>query len=565
MATQTSTPTFDLSKVQTDPTTGMVKTGAGTSVNPTYLGQAGYDQAVNYASTLSTPTVITSGAAQDHMNDVKTQHADIVSGISNQSTNVATAKAAASAAATAEADRQAKIKETQAQIDAKKEELRIKEAALAGDSSDGTTNTDTTVTDPNHPPLSQEGDAQDKSLKDATDQYNQQSLDLETEKQKVLDSLTSITQGTFPLSAPEQAQIDGLKNEFATMIAGQKLQNITDQGLGNIRGYQGGAAEYDPTFQAKTIGSIVTGGLNKVADLESKMAKAVADLTEAFQTKKYDQIKGAWDIYSSAAKDRMTTLQKTIDDARKVVKDAQDKQIQASRDNAISGLLAQGITDPNQIMSLLSESAAASGTTSDFTADEVGKALKNLAPNNELDKLSGATKDFFILKGQGQLPGNIASLPENQQMMAYLKTIKAATTVGTSGNKISLSDVKNLGLPISTVGMNQDDIIASLQTETPPAWFMEKLQNETKQSLDPSTTYVKDAWNTFRNNSIDSAEGTAVKDSPNYTKAKEDFGALYDLNSDELDKIATEVVNKMVTETLSYADAVTAVQNELQK
>ncbi len=163
------------------------------------------------------------------------------------------------------------------------------------------------------------------ALKAANDAYQVQAKSVQA-------TIANIANGVTPLDAGEQAQVDGLTSQFNTLIQQQLQQNTSATGAGNIRGYQTGSAEYDPSFQVKTIGSIVSAGIAKVSDLQVKEASALAQLTQGFRTGKITMIKDAWDVYQSAYNDRKDALQKTIDDTQKAIKDAQDQQ-QKVQDN----------------------------------------------------------------------------------------------------------------------------------------------------------------------------------------------------------------------------------------
>lgn len=153
--------------------------------------------------------------------------------------------------------------------------------------------------------------------------------------QQFHDTMTGFNNGSIPLSPGEQAQVTGLQQSYQQLIDQQKQSNIGASGLGNIRGFQTGSAEYDPTFQAKTIGSIVSAGLSKVAALNTSMASAVAELTDRLRNNDFTHIKDAYDDYNKYLTDRRDTIQKTITDAQQAIKDAQaekDKQQQYQLD-----------------------------------------------------------------------------------------------------------------------------------------------------------------------------------------------------------------------------------------
>ncbi len=139
------------------------------------------------------------------------------------------------------------------------------------------------------------------------------------------DAITNIQNGTTPLTAGEQAQIDGLTAQYKTMIDTQTLMNTNATGTANIRGYQTGAAEYDPTFQQKTIASVAAAGAQKVAALQSELATTVSQLTEAFHNNDIAAIKDTMAAYDAAYTKSSDALQKTITDTQAAIKNAQDQ------------------------------------------------------------------------------------------------------------------------------------------------------------------------------------------------------------------------------------------------
>lgn len=168
-------------------------------------------------------------------------------------------------------------------------------------------------------------------------QTNQQYQDAYTQ---FANTTNAIINGTVPLSAGEQAQVSSLQQQYQALIQQQTLSNTSMQGIANIRGYQTGAAEYDPTFQQKTIGSIVQGGLNKIADLNTKMAGAVATLTDTLKNNDLANIKAQFDELQTFTQNRQTQLQNTITTAQTAIKNAQDEAEQKTKD-ALAALVEQ--------------------------------------------------------------------------------------------------------------------------------------------------------------------------------------------------------------------------------
>lgn len=246
---------------------------------------------------LSSPAIINSKAATTNLNNIKNTVTDLNTGMQIQSAKNS-ADSAASDASQTEAD---KLKVEQ---DQKNKELAIKARALNNDEDGDTTSEYDTSQN-------------EKELANVSEAF-------EAEAENVNKTIKNIQNGTVPLTPGEQAQIDGLTQQFNQLIDQQKLTNIQGSGEGNIRGYQTGSAEYDPSFQVKTIGSIVTAGLNKVADFNIQMAGAIAKMTQGFKENKISAIKDAWDIYSTALEKRQDTLTKTIERTTEAAKQARE-------------------------------------------------------------------------------------------------------------------------------------------------------------------------------------------------------------------------------------------------
>lgn len=303
-------------------------------------------------------TVITSNAAQDHIDTTVKPNTDALNqAIAAQNAKVAADKATQDAnnAAQAEKDKQTQIELNKAKLDQSVQDNKAKVIQAAAGGTGGPTDTtqtpppknvqpyaDVNGTNPNNWQVvtNQDGSVQtatrnsdgsytpvDQNLvsqANAQAQLAQSQAAYQAEADKVTTAINNIANGVIPLNAGEQAQVDGLKQSYQQLIDQQTLANTNATGAANVRGYQTGAAEYDPTFQTKTIGTIVTGGLNKIADLNVKMAGAVATLTDQIKQNDIANIKSAWDVFSAASDKRTTQLQKTITDTAAAIKDAKD-------------------------------------------------------------------------------------------------------------------------------------------------------------------------------------------------------------------------------------------------
>lgn len=273
-----------------------------------------------------------------------------------------------------------------------------------------TNNTATLPTDTSEiTPLQNTIDTTSKDINTTNQEYDDAAT-------QVHNTLMGFQNGSIPLTPGEQAQVAGLQQHFGQFIDQQKLTNIGASGMANIRGYQTGAAEYDPTFQAKTIGSIVTAGLNKVADLNIKMASAVAGLTQSFKENDMNAVLKTWNQYQEVSKNRTEALQKTVDQAQKAMDEAKKEQAIATRDTNIAKLFDQGITSASAIMEKLNSEGGS------YSIKDVDEALKIINPSADLAGLSADYRTFLALKKAGD------SSVKNMNWLQYQKAVTNATS-----------------------------------------------------------------------------------------------------------------------------------------
>lgn len=144
----------------------------------------------------------------------------------------------------------------------------------------------------------------------------------------------------------------------------------------------GGAGRYAPLDANGINGVKETLGVQELASLDAQEQTAIANAKSAQQAQKYDLMDKALTEAENIRQEKQTRAQKLQDDMAAQNKAAQDQQMQASRDGAIAGLLAQGITDPSKILNYLNYDDNGK-LTGDFTAKEVNDALANLNPQQK--------------------------------------------------------------------------------------------------------------------------------------------------------------------------------------
>lgn len=218
-----------------------------------------------------------------------------------------------------------------------------------------------------------------------------------------MNAITNIQNGTTPLTAGEQAQIDGLKLQFQQMIDEQVKVNANAQATGQMRGAQGGALEYDPLFQAKTIGSIISAGQVKIADLQTKEASAVASLTQSFKDNDIKAVQEAWKTYQDTKEKSINYFQKVMEDTQKAIKDAGDAKIAA--DKAYYEQVEKPISD-------LSKQAAKNGAPpAVVTAIAQGQSVDEAIALSQgfIQEATGDLGEYLNYKRQAEANGQVAA------------------------------------------------------------------------------------------------------------------------------------------------------------
>lgn len=239
----------------------------------------------------------------------------------------------------------------------------------------------------------------------------------EAASQKQLgDTIQGILNGSVPLSASDQAQIQGLENQYSQTIATQGLINANTVGTTSQRGFQTGAAEYDSTFRSNTINSVLSAGATKIATLQTQEASAVAQLTESLQNNDIAGIKDAYVAYTASNTATQDALKTTIADTQ-----------QAMKDSSVQSVIASGVTDPADILATLQKQGQDDISLSDINtvisalspdAANIFKiqqaAAANGAPQSVLASIGSAQNQSYALTAAGVF--NTTLIPDLQKL-----------------------------------------------------------------------------------------------------------------------------------------------------
>lgn len=218
--------------------------------------------------------------------------------------------------------------------------------------------------------------------------------------ESLVNSMNEVANGTYPLTANQQAQVSGIQAQFASLIAAQQVANA------NLTGGTTVAENlYGMGTSLSGLGEIkgtVDSGLAKIADLNSQMNSAVAQMEAGFQTDDMNLLKSAYDTYSSTVQARQTEL------------------------DTIQAAAAKALSDTN---TLNQQNAEFQQTEQDKVTASItntqDEAAKGGAPASVLAAIGSATNATDAINAAGQYL-QASTDPDVANYMAYASAAKAA-------------------------------------------------------------------------------------------------------------------------------------------
>lgn len=224
------------------------------------------------------------------------------------------------------------------------------------------------------------------------------------------------------------AMIANIKANYENLKNQQRDINMRYEKGVNTAAIMGGTARYAAGTAEGMTASAMSYGVQKLAELEQKEQEAVLKAKQAQYDNNWNIASKEMDIIEKIRQEKAQAAKELNNKLIEANQKIREKEVQASRDQAIGDLMSQGITDPSQMLEILG---------GDFTAKEISDAMKNLAKDSgsgSLENLSGDVKTFYALKEMGNLPTDILSLPQDQQMFAFIKRLNQAQSVKTAGS-----------------------------------------------------------------------------------------------------------------------------------
>lgn len=196
--------------------------------------------------------------------------------------------------------------------------------------------------------------------------------------------------------------IRNIRDKYDRLESEQR--SSTGANLGAVRmALSRAGGRYNPQGSALVTGGVSAQGIKVLADLDSEERQAVAEARQAQLDNDYRLLQEKLDVVKSI-RDEKAKAAESVDGELK----------QASRDNALAAKVAQGITDPIELLTQLNSEGG------DFTIEEVTSALKNL------DTMSGSGLYKLDNKATGLMLGAGWTAPDIQ---AFQKDLESGASV----------------------------------------------------------------------------------------------------------------------------------------
>lgn len=188
----------------------------------------------------------------------------------------------------------------------------------------------------------------------------------------------------------------------------------------------GGSARYAPISTGGILDLKTRGDIQQLSTLQDQENQKIAAVKTAQSNQDYQTMSKEMSELDTLRTQKQTLAKSIADSMLKTNQTTQKSVTQNAQDNAIATLVKGGTTDPSDILDALTKAGYTTATAKDVTTtlEGIQKATGAKTPS----QLSGTIGSFYSLKAAGELPDSISSLPDNQQLFAFLKQEHAAVT-----------------------------------------------------------------------------------------------------------------------------------------
>jgi hypothetical protein len=194
----------------------------------------------------------------------------------------------------------------------------------------------------------------------------------------------------------------------------RQQQDATAQGINTIKQVLnlGGSSRYAPVSSQGIVSAAEAAGIKALAELDATEQKTIAEIQEARDNLDYQTLEKKFNFLDGIRKEKAaatTALEETV----------KEQETKSSRDNALAGLVSQGITNPIEMLNMLNFDEQGN-KIGDFTLGEITGSLKSLKELAGTGDGIGDTGFKLDNKAIGQLLGSGWTAPDIKDMQADL-------------------------------------------------------------------------------------------------------------------------------------------------
>lgn len=228
--------------------------------------------------------------------------------------------------------------------------------------------------------------------------------------------LAQILNGTFPLTADQQAQVAGLQSQLDQLRSQQQQANQNYVDATTILGIRSGAQQYAPAFAQGQITQAISQGVTKLAALDTQASASVASLKTGFLNNDYTLINSAYKDLTDA----ITAKDATLAAMQANVKEQVDIQT-AKTQNATAQLANQTAKINSVAQSALTQALKLDGTL-DIAKIQAIAATNGVDPQALYGAVTKAQQDETTFQ-----QGEATFASQQLQAAATLESTKATT------------------------------------------------------------------------------------------------------------------------------------------
>lgn len=210
------------------------------------------------------------------------------------------------------------------------------------------------------------------------------------------DTISSYEPLALANTQATQALIASLTQQYQQRKKEIELINKTELGVATQSGLRSGAARYAPEINQGILTDTENRGIARLQELDRIYTQAVSEANTALSQKNYTLAKEKFDSILKVEQQFYQETKERNAEAKKVNDALQAKNREINVGNYVSQLVTQGVSDPNEIRQILNETYSG-----DFTAKEIGDALKVFTPNEALAGLNADYKTYKYLTDIG--------------------------------------------------------------------------------------------------------------------------------------------------------------------